>query len=322
MTMRVLVLGADGFIGGHLLRSLAASDWAAPVAASRRPPRPDRPGATPRLQFDATDEGALQGALRDMDAVVNCVAGSAEVIAAGARALFSAAARQRVPPRVVHLSSMAVYGEATGLVEESAPLRAPDPYGQAKIIAEHACTQYGAAVILRPGIVYGPGSRQWTERVARWLFAHRMGDLGAAGDGLCNLVYVADVVSAVESSLRLANPDGKAFNLSMADPPSWNDYLVGFARALGAVPVARIGVRRLKIEAKLLAPPLKIAEILATKLKLRATRLPEAIPPSLLRLCRQEIRLDVQRANRILGMRWTALPDGLQRAARWFNEGA
>ena len=36
MSMRVLVLGADGFIGGHLVGSLAASDWATPIAGGRR----------------------------------------------------------------------------------------------------------------------------------------------------------------------------------------------------------------------------------------------------------------------------------------------
>ncbi len=32
---------------------------------------------------------------------------------------------------------------------------------------------------------------------------------------------------------------GQAFNLAMSGPPTWNEYLVRFARALHAVPVAR-----------------------------------------------------------------------------------
>jgi nucleoside-diphosphate-sugar epimerase len=320
MRLRVLVLGADGFIGQHLLGALAASDWASPIAAGRRAPAANGGSAIARLQLDATDEDALYQALQDVDAVVNCIAGSAHTIVTGARALFVAAERQSTPPRVLHLSSMAVYGAVTGIVPESAPLLGEDPYGQAKIAAEALCGHYAPTVILRPGIVYGPRSRQWTQRIARWLVARRLGDLGAAGDGVCNLVYVGDVVTALSQALRLPGLEGQAFNLAMADPPTWNEYLIGFARALEAVPVARIGRRRLKIESKLLAPPLKIAEILCHKARISSIGLPEAIPPSLLRLFRQDMRLDVTRAEQSLQMRWTALAEGLQHSARWFGE--
>jgi nucleoside-diphosphate-sugar epimerase len=320
MTLRVLVLGADGFIGQRVVASLAVSDWARPVAAGRRAAAAAAGAATPRLRFDATDEAALFSALADVEAVVNCVAGSAATMVMGARALFAAAARQARPPLVLHLSSMAVYGPASGLVPESAPLLGADPYAQAKIAAEILCHQYPRVVIFRPGIVYGPGSRQWTERIGRWLFARRLGDLGAAGDGVCNLVYVDDVAAAVSQALRRTAVEGQAFNLAMNAPPTWNEYLIAFARSLGAVPVARIGRRQLKIEAKLLAPPLKIAEILCRKARIGAAHLPEAMPPSLLRLFQQDIRLDVARAEQALQLRWTALADGLEQAASWFNQ--
>ncbi len=75
---------------------------------------------------------------------------------------------------------MAVYGGVTGAVSESAPLLGQTPYAQAKVAAEAAAARYPRSVIFRPGIVYGPGSRQWTERIARWLRARRVGDLGTA----------------------------------------------------------------------------------------------------------------------------------------------
>jgi nucleoside-diphosphate-sugar epimerase len=320
VTLRVLVLGADGFIGSHLSGALAAGDWATPIAAGRRPSAASAGGPSARLQFDATDQDALEHALQGIDAVVNCISGSGQTIAASARVLLAAAARQSRPPRVVHMSSMAVYGAASGLVSESAPLDGKDPYALAKIAAESECSRYSEAVVLRPGIVYGPRSRQWTERVGRWLVQRRVGDLGAAGDGCCNLVYVDDVVGAISQCLRLPGVAGQAFNLAMAQPPTWNDYFIAFGRQLGAVPVARIGRRRLKLESTLLAPPLKIAEILLDKVRLHSIVLPEPIPPSLLRLWRQDMRLDVTRSEQLLQLRWTSLADGLAQSARWFRQ--
>jgi nucleoside-diphosphate-sugar epimerase len=320
VTTRVLVLGADGFIGQHLTRALAASDWALPIGAGRRPATADSTSQIARLQLDATDEHALDNALQDAQAVVSCISGGAQTIADSARALFAAAARQHRPPLVVYLSSMAVYGALTGVVSESAPLLGEDPYARAKIAAENAGARYDRVVILRPGIVYGPGSSQWTERIGRWLFARRVGDLGALGDGCCNLVHVQDVVTAILQSLRLtAEGQARTYNLVMAGAPTWNEYFVRFARALGAVPVARIGRRQLRIETKLLAPPLKIAQLALRKARLAAIGLPEPIPPSVLRLCQQDIRLDGSSAEQSLQLNWIALEDGLRQAADWFN---
>ncbi len=314
MTLRVLILGANGFIGSHLLEALASSDWATAIAAGRRVSGPG--GGAQYIRADATDDGDLTRALRDVAAVVNCVAGNAETMIAATRALLLAAGRQSKPPRLLHMSSMAVYGPATGLIAETAPLLATDPYGRAKVACEALLQQWPSAIVYRPGIVYGPRSVQWTVRIARWLRARRLGDLGAAGDGICNLVYVGDVVQALAQALRNPGLDGQVFNLAMADPPTWNEYLIAFARALRAVPVARIGRRRLKLEAKLLAPPLKIAELVGGRLGLGAGVLPEPIPPSLLRLFQQDIRLDAAHAQRLLHLQWTALADGLAQSVR------
>lgn len=319
MSLRVLVLGADGFIGGHLLAALAASDWATPIAAGRRPRAASADDSVARLQFDATDQAALTHALQGVDAVVNCISGNRLTIESSARALLAAAASQPRPPRVAHMSSMAVYGPGDGLVSESAPQLGKHAYALGKIAAEADCRRYPQAVVLRPGIVYGPRSRHWTDRVGRWLLQRRVGDLGAAGDGCCNLVYVDDVVSAIAQCLRRSDVAGQAFNLAMGQPPSWNDYFVAFARQLGAVPVARIGRRRLKLETRLLAPPLKIAEILLSKARMTSISLPEPIPPSLLRLWQQDMRLDVTRAEQLLQLQWTSLADGLAQSARWFQ---
>lgn len=313
MNLRVLVLGAGGFIGRRVVAALAAEPWAMPVAAVHR--APPAHGAVEIVPLDAADPVALQRALRDVDAVVNCIAGSAHTIRTTARTLFAEAAQAPSHPRVVHLSTMAVYGSAVGLVDEGGTLRGDGAYAAAKVEAERCAAGWTDVVTLRPGCVYGPGSVQWSERIARLLRSRRVGDLGAAGDGACNLVHVDDVVAAILVALRQPRLSGHAFNLGSPHPPTWNEYFLAFGRALGAVPIRRIPARRLALETRLWAAPLRAAEIAARMARLGGRHIPPPIPPSLLSLWGQDLRLDVRKAEDVLGMAWTPLDAGLRATA-------
>lgn len=302
--MRVLVLGADGFVGRRLVTALAAADWATPVAGSRRA-KADGPGD--RIVLDATDAAAVSAAVAGVDAVVNCIAGDDATIVRNAEALFAGSGGRRV----VHLSSMAVYGGATGLVDEARPLASEaGGYAGAKVAAERRAATAANVVTLRPGCIYGPGSTQWSLRIARLLAQRRLGDLGADGEGCSNLVHVDDVVAATLAGLRHDAAAGRAFNLAMAGAPDWNGYFLAFARALGTVPIRRIPGWQLKLE-KLAAIPLKLAE------KAGRDLLPPPMPPSLVRLFRHDIRLDPSAAEATLGLGWTPLGAGVAQAADW-----
>jgi nucleoside-diphosphate-sugar epimerase len=292
---------------------LSAGTAYRPIAASRHP------GAN-GIALDATDPTALRAALRGVDHVVNCIAGSDRTMVQATRALCDAA--RAVPPRrIVHLSSMAVYGAADGLVTEDHPAVPPlSGYGQAKIESEHIIQKYvrdgGDAVILRPTCVFGPGSPQWTIRLARLLEARRIGDLGAAGDGCCNLAFIDDLVTATIHALDAPEVAGRTFNISGMAELTWNEFLVRFARALGATPVRRVPPRMLKLEVSLLAPLRKIAG--------KAVRgaWTEAITPSLAALWAQDIRIDSSAAVTALSMPQTPPDAMIAVAVSWLRGGA
>ena len=321
MNQPIVVLGASGFIGRAVAAELLRTDWAHTILGVRR--RMNATGAYPAPEqriIEATSVKSLSAAVQDAAAVVHCVAGDARTMVASASALVEATAHRSPPPRIIYLSSMAVYGSAEGTLDESAPLRGDiGPYSQAKVAAEAIIARHPRAVILRPGCVFGPGSEQWSIRMARLLLARRLGDLGAAGDGCCNLVHIDDVVRAILRCIAGTDTDGRIFNLSAA-APTWNEFLTAYALALRAVPVRRISARRLRLETKLLAPPLKVAEILARAGGVAARHLPPPIPPSLVRLMGQDIRLDSRAAETALGIRWKDATSSIDGTAQWFAQ--
>jgi nucleoside-diphosphate-sugar epimerase len=317
----VLVLGAGGFIGRRVVAALAASDWAQPIAASRHIDRVSLPAAAERVNVDATDARALAPLVAAAAGVVSCIAGADRDIEPCGRALLEVSAGLRAPPRVVYLSSMAAYGTSGGVVEENSPLRGDlGPYSAAKAAIDRAAAEFRFIVRLRPGIVYGPGSFWWSECIARLLAQRRLGDLGSAGAGQCNPVYVEDVAAAVLRSLQAPAAGGEAINLGSPDPVTWNEYFRAYARALRAEPVRHISAEALRREVRFYGPALKLAEIaLGRRSPWRAR---PALRPWLLRLCRHDQRMLVGKAERILGMSWTPLDVGLSQTASWFLGGA
>jgi 2-alkyl-3-oxoalkanoate reductase len=295
---RILVCGGSGLVGRRLIAAFSASGGAQPVVANHLAQLPSQ--------------------LETVDAVVNCVTGRPADILAAARALYPAAVKLGRGIPIVHLGSMTVYGSAVGQVAEDAPLLADlGPYARAQLAAEQLAASYPASIRLRPGCEYGPGCDQWTGTIARCLLQHRLGDLGAAGDGYCNLLFIDDLITVIERVLLRPELHGRILNLVMPEPPTWNQYLIRFAKALGAVPVRRVTARQLKLESKLLAPPLKVAQLMLSATGLPSKWLPPPLTPSVLHSCRQELRLDASLARAEVGLQWTPLEVGLARAAQW-----
>ena len=316
MKPRVLVLGSTGFIGCNVLEALTNSANFVAIAGRRRGGG-ERAGIEARI-FDARDEGATAEALTDIDVVVNCIAGGPRTMTASTQALMSATSRLRSWPRIIHISSMMVYGNITGTVDEAFPLTADRAgYAGAKVACEVLLRDYPAAVILRPGCVYGPGSWQWSGRIAHWLLSHRLGDLGVAGDGRSNLIHIDDLVRAILTVAQVPDIEGEIFNMAQPDAPRWNEYFGRYARTLGAVPIRRITSRQLALQSQVFAPPLKIMQLISSRVE-RRLRTPPAMPPSLLRLWRRDIRLDMHKGLQRLGLTWTPLQRGLLGAADWY----
>ncbi len=322
MIPRVVVLGASGFIGRRVVQAIAAEGAAAPLAVSRNATRTFAGAGVEACDMDVAGTADLRPVLAGAGGIVNCIAGSPASLESSTQALLEAISGLSPQPRLVHLSSMAAYGAVAGRVDESMPLRGDlDAYSAAKARTDGWVSGCETAVILRPGIVFGPGSVWWSDRIARLLVLGRLGDLGAAGTGLCNPIYVDDVATAVLRALRLEGHSPGAFNLAHPDPITWNDYFARYARALRAVPLRPVSPLRLRVETRLLAPPLKLLELLLRRPSWARWNPLPPLRPWLPELCGRTLQLDVTRATRLLGMTWTPLDQSLATTAAWFRAG-
>jgi nucleoside-diphosphate-sugar epimerase len=321
---KVLVIGASGFVGAAIIRAIKARDDLDPIACMRTPsPALTAIGVETRL-CDAIDPIALAKALDGVAYVVNSVLGTPTTMLAATRNICEAASRSGLR-RIIHLSSMAVYGPLDGVVDEAASLRPLGGYARGKARCEEVVRDFvssgGDAVVIRPGCVYGPGGEQWVGRIARWLRAGRLGELGDAAEGYCNLTFGDDLAGAVIACMITSKAAGQIFNVADADPGTWNQYFVRLGCAVGA-DVQQVSRFRIGFEAAMLAPPLQVAKIVGRRIGIKPGLIPEPITPSLLRLWRQRMRLDSGKARAMLAFPRMSTEQGLARSADWARSAA
>lgn len=168
MSATVLVTGATGFIGRHLVPELLAHGFGVRVALHR--PGPDLAvGVTAVTIGDLTDEVDWRSALVDVDAVVH-LAGLAHTGGDTPEAAYDrvnrwasvrlAAAARDAGARFAFVSSVRAQTgpTAAGTLSEESPATPTDAYGRSKLAAEREIAALGGPfVILRPTLVYGNG---------------------------------------------------------------------------------------------------------------------------------------------------------------------
>lgn len=205
--MRVLVTGGTGFIGRHLCEALAARGDEL-VALLRTPAKASiLPAGTTVLEGDLSLFAQPDLELPEVDVVVHLAA----VIAADSPEQYEAinftavedlvACLERQswrPRRLVFTSSIAAMGPSgrDAPLDESAPCRPVDPYGEAKMRAEAVVAASPIpSTSFRPGLVFGPHDEA---TLTLYATAKRGFGLRVAGDARpLSLIDVRDLVTAI-----------------------------------------------------------------------------------------------------------------------------
>jgi nucleoside-diphosphate-sugar epimerase len=164
----------------------------------------------------------------------------------GSKHLLDAIAGQR-PMRVVLVSSFSVYGVAElgrgAMVDETTPTE-PHPekrdlYGQVKLreeklFCERAARDGFELVIMRPGVIYGPGGNAFSSRVGLNLFGVF---LSLGGRNTLPLSYVDNCAEAIVLAGRTAPVAGEpvVYNLVDDDLPNCRQYLAAYKQQVATV---------------------------------------------------------------------------------------
>lgn len=312
---QVLVTGADGFIGSHLVERLVADganvrafclynsqgSWGWLDTAS-----PHVRDAIDVRLGDIRDAGFVAEATAGVDVAMHLAALIAIPYSYRAPESFVAtnitgtlnvleAARRHGVKRVIVTSTSEVYGTPETLpIRETHPLNAQSPYAATKVAADQLALSFHRSfgvpvVILRPFNTYGP--RQSTRAVLPTILAQllrgatsiKLGRLDTRRD----LTFVGDTVDGFVRAATTAGLDGQTIQLGTGTSPSIREIFEAACRALGKQATVELDPQRLRPDA---------SEVLV-------------------------LESDPARARELLG--WApavSLEDGLRRTADWMSQ--
>lgn len=243
----VLVTGASGFVGTHLVRALV--ETGVPVRALvRSASHLDALEGLPveLVGGDLEHPESFPPAVEGVEVVYHCAAkvGEAGRLSDYRRAnvrgtmYLARAAKAAGAKRFVYLSSGTVLGmvDHVGTTEDAPYLPSGDPYADSKIEAERAlldyCRRSGLAyVILRPSIVYGPGDRYILPGLVRGLLRRRI-FLINEGRGVLPCCYIENLVPVIVAAGRRPQALGQVYNLTDARRITCREFVGTLAEIL------------------------------------------------------------------------------------------
>jgi NAD dependent epimerase/dehydratase len=272
---QVLVTGAGGFIGSHLVERLA--DEGANVRAFVRYTSRNDPGLLKLIPAETRAKiQIIGGDLRDSNAIQKAMEGASIVFHLGA--LISIPYSYRHPrevaetnlmgtlnvllagnglrvERIIHTSTSEVYGTARRVpIDESHPLQGQSPYSASKIGADKLtesfyCT-YGLPVVtVRPFNTFGP--RQSARAVIPTIItqalaqqAIRLGNTETTRD----FTFVDDTVDGFIKAAETKGVEGQTFNLGTGTEIKIGDLAALIIRKVGGISKLEVDAQRLRPE--------------------------------------------------------------------------
>ena len=313
---KVLITGANGFIGNTLMRYYKQQGTAV-IGVDLHGNGDDI------IQGDIANPETISHLLEQCDVIVHTAALVSNAMkdsdmwrvnVLATRNLIAAAKHHKVR-RFVQISSIVAYGNtAQGELDEDYPVHADGgSYVLTKLASEHAVLAAQASggievVILRPGDVYGPGSRPWIiaplEAIAKNQFM-----LPAKGEGFFRPIYVDDLIRGIDLAVRHPAAAGEIFNLSCEGYITTKEYFASHYQWLGKKGPMLVST---KVALAVSAIASKVADLMGN--------LNEASPATVAQLATKSW-FSIKKAERILGWKpEISFEEGIKRSHQWAKD--
>jgi nucleoside-diphosphate-sugar epimerase len=221
--LKVLLTGASGFVGSHILDALRSRDLSSAIllrSTSDRRFVARHLDKTELRPGSISDSDSLKRALKDVTHVIHCAGCTKasrnsefyEINQIGTRNVVQAVNSNAGIQRLLHISSLAVTGPATASnpAHENDPCRPVSEYGKSKHAAEIEIREKCRVpfTILRPPAVYGPRDRGFLP-MFKAVNSHILPRPGSRQ--ALSLVYVQDLAGIVVSCLNDPVAAGKTY---------------------------------------------------------------------------------------------------------------
>ena len=313
---KVLITGANGFIGGTLMRYY--QNQGQDVIGV------DLVGnGADILEGDISQPDTISHLLKECDVIVHTAALVSNAMqdsdmwrvnVLATRNLITAAKEHKIR-RFVQISSVVAYGNsAEGELDENQPVHADGgSYVLTKLASEHVVLSEQAnddieIVILRPGDAYGPGSRPWIitplEAISKNQFM-----LPEKGEGFFRPIYIDDLVRGIATATSHPDAAGEIFNLSCEGYMLTKDYFAPHYEWLQKKGPMLVSTKL----------ALRISSIASTMANLMGN-LNEASPSTVMQLSTKSW-FSIKKAEHILGWRpEVSFEEGMKTTHEWAKE--
>jgi dihydroflavonol-4-reductase len=249
--MKVLITGAGGFIGSHLVDSQLAQGYDV-RAVDLHLDLLQHQSANPHLEAlhgDITDENLLKKLVEGIEVVYHLASAHLDVslsdehyrrVNVGATLSLLEAAQQAGVKRFVHCSSVGVIGDVENPpADETTECHPTNIYERTKLEGEREALAYCRrtnfpVVVMRPAWVYGPRCPR-TSKLMRTISKGRFFFFGD-GQNMRHPVYIGDAVKGLELCASVEGVDGDVFIIAGENAVSVVELVKVMSEELGMRP--------------------------------------------------------------------------------------
>ena len=222
--MKVIITGTSGFIGSRLLQAARLAYGEGVTAFSSRPTEGSH------IVYRGLDDFSLGpeeiALVEQAEVLIHCGAFTPKSAAeanqlAGCNGNITSTTQLLALPwknlnRIIFLSTLDVYANIDGPINEATPTVPASLYGLSKLYGERMIAQYAAdrgiaSQVLRIGHVYGPGEEKYAKvlpKAIHNILAGKDVELWGEGKELRSFIYIGDVVTAILNAVNLREEPG------------------------------------------------------------------------------------------------------------------